>query len=119
MDGFNLDEWVCPYCGCLNYNLQTCVRCKQDKTSPDALQHKILAQIKEIHDLKVVMSKQISNVYATLNDTQTEINLKENELKQLQREYQHLLDEERNLTFQQIFRQPIKLIAEDQKQLEI
>jgi len=116
---FTLEEWICPHCGCLNYNLQMCVRCKADKISADALQHKITSQIAEIRHLKSEIGNKIPNILTTINSAKNDVNTYESEYQQLQQEYIQLLDAERELMFQTIYRQPTKIIVKEQKQLEI
>lgn len=117
MTDFNLDEWVCPYCGCLNYNLQECVRCHEQKTSAEVLQHTILKKIKEIQQIKLEISKKIPRLVEEIEGAKTYMGYLTTELKNLQKEYKILAEKEQILTFQQVFQKPVKVIAENQKTL--
>lgn len=114
---FNLDEWVCPYCGCLNYNLQKCVRCHEKKTSVDVLQNTILKEIQEIQQIKLEIREKITRLVEEIEGAKNDANYLITELKNLQKEYKILAEKEQNLTFQKVFQKPVKVIAENQKTL--
>ena len=119
MDGYCLEEWVCPYCGCLNYNLQKCVRCHKEKISADVLQHNLLREIAEIHKLKLDARGKVTALSGDLCSEVADAADLTQEQTRLQAEYIDLAKKELVLLSRKIYTEPIRIIDEYQKRLMV